>query len=173
MGGFLAAEYLLSLGHKKLGILINTEHSNTGSFRFMGYQKAMRKYKLLSSDYCLIQTDFTFNDGYKNSLELLENKEITGVLAGNDLIALGVKKRATEMNLAIPEDVSIIGYDNSSIGTMLNSSLTTIDQDIETLISCLVDFLIDRLKSDSISKKSFILKPTLVIGKSASYPKNN
>jgi DNA-binding LacI/PurR family transcriptional regulator len=135
-GGYLATEHLLSLGHRRIGIIV-TGHSRYEmnqefSFRLQGYHLAHSQHELRVDEQLVSVMDAQeeyVESGYLGARQLLSLPDPpTAIFATSDYKALGVMRAARDLGLRIPEDLAIVGYDNVVYGQYCNPTLTTIDQ---------------------------------------------
>jgi LacI family transcriptional regulator len=137
-GGEMAVNYLLSLGHRNIGFIMTLMSTTSNSDRLTGYKLAHEKAGIavnpnyIRNDEYQIKGDqssiYEMTIGLKLASELLaECPEVTAIFAVNDSIALGAL-RLVKMGIKIPEDLSVIGFDNISLAEMVTPSLTTIVQ---------------------------------------------
>ena len=94
--------------------------------RLLGYQKALRDHHLIYDPELVCSGDWTRRSGYE-CVEKLLRQEVTAVFCMNDLMAGGVYDRADELGLRIPEDLSVVGYDNRELSSYYKPPLTTIE----------------------------------------------
>lgn len=124
-GGQIAAEHLLSLGHRKINIISADPRPSAFDERMRGFENILKKNGLSLSDIPVILGDMTRESGYKIAPQVIDS-QATAVFALNDRMALGIFDWASENNLNIPDNLSIIGYDN--IPDTNTARLTTIHQ---------------------------------------------
>ena len=141
-GGYLAAQHLLSLGHRRIGVVLlgrsNYDIEREWALRLQGFHLA-HKNNGIEYDHELIYVDRPEHDdleelGYNGMKKLMaiENPP-TAVFAAADFAAFGAMQAAEDLHLSIPNDVSIIGYDGYSFGTFTNPSITTVQQNFYDL----------------------------------------
>lgn len=123
-----AVDYLIFLGHKRVAIIT---HASTiyyaARHRFEGYLQAIRSAGIEVNPELIKTGDFTEESGYRAMEELLDlQKRPTAVFAGNDVIAYGAIKAIKDRGLKIPEDISIVGFDDDYLSRYLNPPLTTV-----------------------------------------------
>lgn len=162
LGGYLATSYLLKMGHRCIGTMMSPKTIINSQFRYEGYLDAMNEYQVIIHDEWSVTTEFRYEDAYEKADKLLNNKEITAIVAGNDMIALGIKQKAKELGLRVPEDISIVGYDNLELIQMLDVPLTTVDQDIHQLGKKTVEVLLTALTAKT-ANRLIQLNPSLII----------
>lgn len=160
-GGYLIAKHIIEKGHKKIGVLSTSRFSNVGLSRYNGILDAIQEFKSNNIELYSVECKFSYSDGFKNIDELL-NKKVSAIIAMNDMLAYGAMKRIRELNLEIPSNVSITGYDNLFLSQLFDIPLTTINQDVESLSRNAVTNLIDLIenKKNSID---VVLEPQLII----------
>ncbi|MCM3255521.1 MULTISPECIES: LacI family DNA-binding transcriptional regulator [Priestia] len=164
-GGYLATSYLLSLGHKKIGIISEDVRSNTP--RLTAYKDTIQEAQLPIRDEYIIKTEATIQKGYESAKQLLSlNDKPTAIFACNDLLAAGVIQAAKEANLNLPEDLSIVGFDNTVLSTTTSPMLTTVSQPIKEMGAKVVDLLLQEMEESKPHKERLLLSPELVIRQS-------
>ena len=140
-GAALAVEHLVELGHRDIAHLDGGTVPGGATARRAGYVDAMRRHGL-DRHVRIAGGGFTYAHGADGVDELLRNRRPpTAIFAANDLVALGAMQRLAELDLSTPGDVSIVGYDNSSIAAQRRVGLTSIDQprfEIGTLAAALL-----------------------------------
>jgi DNA-binding LacI/PurR family transcriptional regulator len=124
-GGQIAAEHLISLGHKQIGIVSADPRPSAFDERLRGFEHILKQNNLQLNEASMFFGDMTRDSGYKIALKLIKSK-ITAIFALNDRMALGIMDWASENNVNIPEEFSLIGYDD--ISDAASSKLTTIRQ---------------------------------------------
>lgn len=126
-GAALGTAHLLEQGHKKIGCITSHLGSCIAKERFYGYLQTLQKHHVFFNPELIVEGDFRFETGYKGAFELVQ-KGATAIFAFNDMIAYGIYRAAQEMELKIPRDLSVVGYDDLLYSSMLNPPLTTIHQ---------------------------------------------
>ena len=124
-GGQLAAEHLLSLGHKKIGIVSADPCPSAFDERLRGFDNVLKKNSLDITTMPLLLGDMTRESGYEVAPKLME-RQVTSIFALNDRMALGILDWANEHNVNIPHDLSVLGFDD--IPDAKSCKLTTIQQ---------------------------------------------
>jgi LacI family transcriptional regulator len=131
-GALDAVNYLIGLGHRRIGYIGGPPKIANSIFRLKGYRDELLKAGILVDESLIMSGDFGTDSGNKCARELLsmENPP-TAIFASNDLMAIGVFRAAQELGLRIPEDLSVIGFDNISEAQSIG--LTTIDQSLSEI----------------------------------------
>lgn len=167
-GGSIVAEYLLSLGHKKIAYIGHRPGSITHKNRLEGFARTLKRHGL---DFTLIEnskSSSSIDSGYALGREFFQKKlSHTAIFAATDSTALGLLKAADEFHLKIPEDISLIGYDNIVYSSLPMIELTTIDQRKENLAGESAKLLLELLqnpKTECYTRR--LIKPMLLERKS-------
>lgn len=130
MGAFLATEYLIKNGHRNICILLGGK-SDTMVYnnRLDGYKNALSKYGIEYDEKNVIEIDVSYDGGIEAVEQILKiNKEITGIFAISDVVAMGVIRGLYDRNINVPRDKSVIGFDNIRNSKYFIPQLTTINQ---------------------------------------------
>jgi len=164
-GGRLAAEYLVRLGHRKILFLRAADVSGANE-RVRAFKDILRE-NSISLDGCMISRVLTGSDEiFEETKRLLKNgMDLTAVIAGNDFVAIEAMEAMVELGLDIPGNISLIGYDNLKITSILKVPLTTVDQP-KLLFGQLSAMRLIRLIEDPEARKNpqkIIKRPKLVI----------
>jgi LacI family transcriptional regulator len=126
-GGLLATEHLIALGHERIGMINGPMHISSASERFGGYREALRRHGLPLQEAFIATGSVSMEDGFKATTVLLERAPIpTAIFAFSDFVAFGVIKAIRENGLRVPEDVSVVGYDDNQFASCLETPLTTV-----------------------------------------------
>ena len=168
-GGYLAAKHLLKLGHRNFVVIGGEFNSGAIVKRFNGYKRALAEYNILLKESDVYLGKFSVESGYTSIKKILsEKKSFSAVLAFDDLIAIGVMNGIKESGLKIPDDISVIGFDNIPSSSYHGIDLTTISMDKSSMGKLAVDILIDELdnKNNIREKKKIVLVQDLIIRKS-------
>ena len=163
-GAFEAVDYLIKLGHRKIGFLVYGYDNSTISERMKGYLKAHKHNGLNVNHGYIITARYTANGGYYMTKELLEKcPEVTAIFAYNDVTALGAYMAIREKEMKIPEDISIIGYDDIGTASLVKPRLTTVAQPFYEIGKSAAELLLKRIKEDQKYTPQTILLPTKLI----------
>ncbi len=167
-GGYLATQYLINMGHKQIITfthkIYNKEYSEFEE-RTKGFVKAMEENNLKISEKEIIRDEISFEYGREKIKEIVKkNKKFTAVYAQTDLLALGIIRGLRELNIKVPEEVSVIGYDNIEFGKFSEPELTTINQPTAKLAEEAVKLLTEKFdkKYNEVERK-IIVEPNLVL----------
>jgi LacI family transcriptional regulator len=164
-GAMDAMNYLLGLGHKRIGFISGRAELESSNRRLKGYRDALEKSGIPIDDALIIPGDYTTETGAKCTRELLvrENPP-SAIFAANDQSALGVFQVAREMGLRIPDDLSVVGFDNIPDASYLD--LTTVDQFIFEMGFVAIQMLIKLINGEFHDGQPYKMETQLVIRKS-------
>ena len=147
-----AAEYLIENGHTKIGSLCSNITIQNFIYRRMGLTQAMERHGLkLEKQYC-VSLNPTINGAYEDMRTYLQSspKLPTAYIADNDIIAMGALKALIESGCKVPEEVSIIGFDNMPFSEMMSPRLTTLDVPKRELGIVAVRRLMQQINGESL-----------------------
>lgn len=152
--------YLIKSGHQKIGVITGPMTLNSSKGRFSGVQKAIRDNGLTLTEDEVYYGNYDVETGYKGATKLLNN--VSAIFAFNDLQAYGVIEKARELKIRIPDQVSLIGFDDIFYSSILETKLTTVKQPIEEMSKEACKLLMGLIK-DPAKKESISLQGTLII----------
>ncbi len=163
-GGYLATQHLIDMGHRDIGCITGPQQQNQAIHRYQGYQDAMQDAGLTIHPQWVIESNFECDGGFRAYQQLKQNPSLpTAIFAGNDMMAMGLINAATQDKLNIPQDLSIVGYDDIHLSKYMTPALTTIHQPKHHLGQAAVDTLLARLADPTLAPQIVQLDPTLVI----------
>ena len=152
----LAVNHLYELGHKKIGFLSHPLNSHIIRTRYNAYLNAMNKYELeINGNYIIIERYVT--ESTRESIPQLIRQGVTAILCSHDIHAISAIKECQRLGVRVPEDLSIIGFDDLPITTSVHPSLTTLRQDRISLGKCgyyAVSCLLNGLAIESIQLRA-------------------
>ncbi|RTQ95094.1 LacI family DNA-binding transcriptional regulator [Lysinibacillus telephonicus] len=151
--GYNATTYLISQGHQNISIIARDIWSNRERFR--GYVDAMKNNGLIPMNEIYYAKESTIQAGYNSLLQIMEESQIkpTAIFACNDLMAAGAIKSCKKLGLQVPNDISIIGFDNTIITEIIEPPLTTVAQPQKTIAVEAVNLLMNAINGDTEGRK--------------------
>lgn len=163
-GSFSATECLIKNGHNDIGIIVGKEGFKSTRRRKEGFMKALIKYKIpINSDY-IVNGDYDMKSGYSSMKKLLDlPKRPTGVFCSNDDMAIGAIKAIFDSNLKVPEDISIVGFDDVEFSGYSTPALTTVKRPIEQISIIAGQKLIDTINSGVYEGEKIYIKTDIVL----------
>lgn len=164
MGGYLATNHLFNHGHRDVACIVNPR-SNTGKERLAGYMRAHAERGIAVRDEFVLGSEYYISSAYE-AAHKLAGTGVTGVFASSDNIALGLLKYLHERGLRVPQDVSMVSYDNSAADVLFEPALTSIEQNVNELSGAALELLlqrIDELEAGELgSPQEIVLEPKLI-----------
>lgn len=143
--GYKATKYLLDIGCEKIGIVTTPEHVTVGLDRYQGYERALKEQDIRVNKKLIVNVDEE-RDIYEQ-IKVLFNQKLDAVFAVNEIYAATAIKIAKELNLNIPEDISVIGFTDGLISKYSSPSITTVVQHGYTMGEQAAELLIDRMEN--------------------------
>ncbi len=160
-GAVDATEYLLQLGHRKIAFITGRPEIGSGQRRLQGYRDVLVNAGIGVNEAYVAQGDFTAETGYKCALSLLgQEAPPTAIFAANDQSAIGVFQAAEELGLHIPENLSVIGFDNIAEAKFMG--LTTVDQSLEEMGYIAIQMLIKLVDHEDLDDQVYKMPTSLV-----------
>lgn len=161
-GATEAMEYLLGLGHRRIGYISGRAELESSSRRLKGYRDALGKAGVAVDEQLIASGDYTTETGATGTRYLLGlEKPPTAIFASNDQMAMGVFQVAEEMGIRIPEDLSVIGFDNITESKYMG--LTTVDQFISEMGYVATQMLIKIINGIPLEDQTYRMQTRLVI----------
>jgi LacI family transcriptional regulator len=162
-GGRLATRHLIDLGHRAIACIAGPEGIKLSSDRIAGYRHALEEAGFAIQPDLIIEGDFQFQSGYIAAQSLFgKRKEPTAIFACNDLMAIGVYRFAHEKGLRIPEQLSIVGFDDIRLAAFTHPPLTTIRQPKHTMGSTAAKLLLERMNQRDSAPRLEVLDTQLI-----------
>ena len=162
-GGYLAGRYLIERGHRDIGAIPGQLERNTGGGRHAGFLKALQEAGIAVRSEWIVQGDFEPESGYQAMQQILQQKQRpTAIFCGGDIMAMGAICAADEMGLRVPQDISVIGYDNVRNARYFTPALTTVHQPKAQLGEKALEMLLDRITSKREVSQTIEVHPTLI-----------
>jgi|DewCreStandDraft_4_1066084.scaffolds.fasta_scaffold02806_22 LacI family transcriptional regulator len=169
-GAYDAVKYLIDKGRKNIGLVVGQTSSEgvgiTPIERFEGYKKALQDNKIPFNKENVIEIiNYTFEEGEQSLRSFIERKiKLDAIFcAAGDMVALGIMDEAAKLNIDIPHDLALIGYDDINMASISKPGLTTIKQPIESIGRTALRILDSMIETGKIEQSKIIFEPELVI----------
>ncbi|EMW1605375.1 substrate-binding domain-containing protein [Vibrio cholerae] len=163
-GGYMAAKHLIESGHKEIGCITGPLIRHQAQMRYEGYKRALAEAGIAINPDWIVESDFECEGGYQAFEKLYQRGKLPSALfVSNDMMAMGVIQAASQRDLRVPDDLSLIGYDDVHIAKFMTPALTTIHQPKYRLGKAAVDTLLYRLENPDTTAQVVQLEPTLVV----------
>jgi LacI family transcriptional regulator len=162
-GAALVVDHLAALGHRRIA-MVGDASQRAGTDRMRGYREAMSAHGL-SNGIQIVPGGFTEAGGYRGAEQLLNappKSRPTAIFAANDYSALGVLDAAAAAGLAVPRDLSVVGYDDISVAQLRLISLTTVRQAVAEIGAAALDAIVTRIQEPDRPARKVVLAPKLV-----------
>ncbi|KFJ08317.1 LacI family DNA-binding transcriptional regulator [Bifidobacterium tsurumiense] len=162
-GGLTATRHLLSLGHTRIGIITGPSDMMCSRARFDGYATALAERGIDIDPALVTEGEFTTPGGYAQAMELLNDPltRPTAIFAGSDLQAMGVYEAARQFELSIPNQLSVIGFDDIQTSEFLGPALTTIRQPLQDMASAATELIVKTI--NKLPAQRHIIMPTSLV----------
>jgi DNA-binding LacI/PurR family transcriptional regulator len=164
LGGRIATQHLIDLGHTRIGHVTGAGELGISDERLAGYRDALTGARL-PVDFDLVEEGrFTDDGGHDAARRLLEREPgVTAIFAANDLSALGVLNAVAEVGKRVPEDVSVVGFDDLHLSAYTAPPLTTVRQPAVEIATLATEILIGLTKGGEVDEMRHLLEPELVV----------
>lgn len=167
-GGYTATRYLLESGRRTVGTVAGPQDMVPGVERLQGYRRALADAGRAADDSLVHAGDFSYEGGEAAARALLNSApDIDAVFVGSDLMALAVLRVLREHGRRVPDDVAVVGYDDSSLGLHSDPPLTTIHQPVEQMGREMARVLVEGMNRERVEPVAVILDTHLVVRDSA------
>lgn len=160
-GGFLATRDFLQKGHRKVGCITGPKNIQNSQARYKGYRMALTEAKIEIDKRLVFEGDYRVDSGFEGAHSLID-AGATAIFACNDMMAYGVYKAATVLGLVIPDDISVIGFDDIYTSEILQPSLTSVRQPAYEMGVAGSDILISLLEGREVKERHRIFDPILI-----------
>nr|WP_288455161.1 LacI family DNA-binding transcriptional regulator [uncultured Pseudomonas sp.] len=164
-GAYLATRHLLELGHRRIVCIGGPASTQVVQLRAGGYRRAL--YEAGIEAQAVVDCAFTSPAGHAAAQVLLAGEQRpTAIFAGNDMIALGVLRAAAERGLQVPQQLSVVGFDDIEVSRYLHPALTTVGQRIGQLGEQAAERLLARIRKPGLVAEQRLIEPTLMLRES-------
>ena len=164
-------EHLLELGHRRIGLIKGPKSSPLTQDRVAGYEQALRQADISPDPKLICHGDFTMKAGYDGATTLLGlDPRPSALFCENDEMAIGALKRIKEQGLKVPQDISLVGFDDIPMAAYCDPPLTTISQPAEVFGEKAVQMLIALIEKQPIADRHVVLPFTLTLRESTAAP---
>ncbi|WP_280250808.1 LacI family DNA-binding transcriptional regulator [Nocardia abscessus] len=170
-GAALAVDHLITLGHRRI-VHLDGGGAFTAAPRRKGYRAAMQRHGLEPMVVASEHTDSAGMAAVRRLLNLFSRDNFpTALVCGNDFNAVGAMSALEEAGLRVPEDVSVVGYDNTSLAALRHVALTTIDQPRTRMGRLAIEALTERLRDGRTAPVRRRVEPSLVVRSTTAAPR--
>ena len=163
-GAYLAMKHLLDLGHRRIAFISGPESSYDNLLRLKGYKKALKENNIDFDKSLIINADFTENTGYISVKRFVETAPVlpTAFFSSNDEMAIGALKAFSEKKLSVPQDISLVGFDDIKELKYISPELTTVHRPMYELGSYSAHLLVNVIEKKT-ANNNLMLDVKLII----------
>lgn len=162
--GRMAAEHLLSLGHKRIGHIAGPEFASISDERLIGFRSVLQEHGVRDPLIERAEGGWGIQNGYEAMLRLLaRSQNFTAIFAAGDQMAIGMERALREYGFNVPRDVSLISIDDIDLAAFVDPPLTTISQSIPEMARQGISLLLDILRKKHPGQEKIIIEPRLVL----------
>lgn len=162
-GGYLATKYLIGLGHRAIACVSGPMHLPPSRDRVVGYRRALQEAGIGFNSHFLVHSDFTSEGGFSAFKHLLSlSDRPSAIFAGNDLMAFGGMCAANEAGVRVPDQLSVVGYDDIALASFSTPRLTTLAQPKYDMGQAIARTLVERINGGHQPPRRKMFRPELV-----------
>lgn len=167
-GAYEGVKHLIEQGYRNIGAIIGPLSVMTSKERLEGYKKALEEAGISVKEEFIENGEYTQNGGYKAAKRLLSKGKIDALFIANNVMTIGALLAISELNINVPEDLGIVGFDDIDLAPLLKFPLTTISQPTYLIGVNAAQILIRRLQGKGKKEKEIVvLKPQLIVRQSS------
>ncbi|MCP1451180.1 LacI family DNA-binding transcriptional regulator [Priestia megaterium] len=168
-GAQKATEYLVKLGHKRIGFISGPLDGVIGQDRLKGFYQTMTRHNLTVESILVQEGNFSYESGFNIMNQFLAlNHPPTAVFAANDEMAFGAINAISSKGLSVPHDISVVGFDDIKFSSIFKPTLTTISQPAFEMGTMAMKLLIKLMNKEEIERPQYLMEDQLIIRNSCS-----
>ena len=168
LGAYLATRHLLNLGHRDIACIGGPGITRVAQLRMAGYLRALDEAEVSVPEHWKVESDFSSVGGYEAAVRLLAHNPPSAIFACNDMMGIGVLRAAAERNIRVPDQLSVIGFDDVQMSRYVYPALTTVGQSILQLGEMAAQLLLRRIATPDRAVEQHIVTPSIVLRESTS-----
>ncbi|MFC4121860.1 LacI family DNA-binding transcriptional regulator [Nonomuraea zeae] len=163
----MAVNHLVSLGHRRIGLAVGQERFVPTIRKTEGFKRAMAAYAGVADASDLVANTLYTVEGGQSAAQRLLEQGCTAICCGSDIMAIGAIRGARSLGLRVPEDVSVVGFDDTPMTAYLDPPLTTIRQSVREMGLAAVAGLLDEIRGLPAPRGELVHRPELVVRRSS------
>lgn len=172
-GAYNATSYLIGLGHKRIGFITGSLDLGAAVDRMEGYKSALRTNHIPVDPRLIYEGTFNQPDGFTGASTLLELEQPpSAIFASNDVMAMAAMDAVRDHSLRVPEDISILGFDDIPQAALVRPALTTVRQPLEEMGRVATQMLLDIIHGSGVRSARVELPTELIIRNTTAAPKD-
>jgi LacI family transcriptional regulator len=169
-GGIMVGDLLVEAQHSRIAYISGRQDTSTSEDREAGLRHALQKSG--REPFGFVRGHYTYDGGYAAARELLSGRERPdAIFAANDIMAIGAIDAARDMHLSVPNDVSVVGFDDIQAARWHSYRLTTVAQPVDVMITRALELLVERIRDPDLEGEDISIQGELRIRGSARLPK--
>lgn len=162
LGGREIATYLIGMGHRSFAFISGPASTSTSNDRKKGFEEVLRERGI--RDLFILQGEYSYENGFRAAQEIISRPQrVDCIFCANDIIAIGAMEGIREMGWHIPEDISIIGFDDIPMAAWPSYSLTTWKYSLEELVRHSVELLLEDINGNAREQRTIVTKGYLTV----------
>jgi DNA-binding LacI/PurR family transcriptional regulator len=159
-----SVNHLCSRGHKRIGFITGLQDSDVGNNRFAGYKSGLSDNGLKLSEKLIFRGDYSFESGTKGADYFLSLKNPpTAIMCANDAMAIALIRQAAQRGVNVPNDISVIGFDDIAVASQISPALTTLAAPIDKITEQACNMLVSLINGEKLENRHIALPAELVI----------
>jgi DNA-binding LacI/PurR family transcriptional regulator len=161
-GGYEATRYLLELGHTTIATILGPANEEASADRLVGFRQALAEVDLSCEPHCVVRGNWSATSGYRATRELLaDHRAFSAIFAQNDQMAVGAIRALREAGCRVPDDVSVIGFDDIPLASYFDPPLTTLRQPMQETGERAVQLLAETIQQPDRAPEQIVLSARL------------
>jgi len=164
-GAMMATEHLIGMGHRRIACVAGPANLNSSAQRIEGWRAALAKNSLAAeASHLLWHSDFSSQGGFTTMQSILRSPQVpSAVFVCNDLMCIGALSAAHQAGVRVPQDMSLIGFDDIELARFASPTLSTIAQPKHRIGVTAVDMVLERIQGGRVEARQVILQPELIV----------
>jgi LacI family transcriptional regulator len=170
-GSSAAARHLLELGHRRIAFIAGPSDVQPAAERLRGFRNALQQAGVEFPREAVAEADFHYDGGREATAALLESSDgVTALVAANDLMAAGALRALADRGIRVPEEMSVVGFDDAPLAEMVSPALTTVRQPLQEMAQTAVSLLLARIAGEDSPVQRHVLPTELIVRESSAPP---
>ncbi len=163
----MAVDYLCQMGHRKIAFVGGPRDAYNSRLRYQGYLNGLEKNGLAADEKLIVCADYQYEKSVAETKKLAESQEFTALIAANDLMCVGACKALAKLKKKIPQDISVVGLDNTAYLELYQPSLTAVSFRALEMGKCAAKCVKKQIDGEILKKREYSFMPAIKIGKSS------
>lgn len=163
-GGYIATQELINKGCRKIGVLVYKDAISSHGDRLIGYKNALKANGIIPEDELIITVDkVDIQTGYNKTCKLIKTvPHVDGIFCSSDLLAFGAVSALNDLEVAVPDNVKIVGFDDISLTTSIRPNITTVRQSVESFGTLAANAIVSMMSGENLDKKEYLIDVELI-----------